>query len=321
VTKAARTPFFAHGRANEHEVPRSVGDVVDARHGRHAEHRRALEVGRRDTPAVPGGQDVVQRDEPELARVRRRARDDHAARLEQRPEALLARCARRTDRGGPRRVGDLDERVDGYGPAVHDDEGVEVDRRDVGALLREAGQAPHHRAERVAVDCGLAPERPEQPLRREVVGQAVGVGIGERDEPERDVADRLGEHAPDAEHHARPELRVAHEAGDQLARSVHHRRDEQLDVAVVRCGGREELASRAAHRLLVTEVQADEPALGLVRDRVTAQLHDDREAEVAGGGRGLVGSGCGPLVEHRDAVVRHQSLRRGFGEGRHGRRG
>ena len=48
--------------------------------------------------------------------------------------------------------------------------------------------------------------------------------------------DRFGEHAADAEHHARTELRVAHDAGDELARAAHHRRDEELDVAVVGSG-------------------------------------------------------------------------------------
>ena len=66
-------------------------------------------------------------------------------------------------------------------------------------------------AQRGAVDRGLAAERAEQLLGREVVEQLVGVELGERDEPERDVAERLGEHSADAEHHARPELRVAHE--------------------------------------------------------------------------------------------------------------
>ena len=51
-----------------------------------AEHRRALEVGRADLARVPRREDVVQRDEAELARMRRRAGDDHAARLEQRGE-------------------------------------------------------------------------------------------------------------------------------------------------------------------------------------------------------------------------------------------
>ena len=36
------------GRAHEHEVPRAVGQLVDAAHGVDAEHRHRFEVGRTD---------------------------------------------------------------------------------------------------------------------------------------------------------------------------------------------------------------------------------------------------------------------------------
>ena len=171
------------------------------------------------------------------------------------------------------------------------------------------------------VDRGLAAERPEQLLRREVGRELVGVELGARNEAERDIADRFGKDSPDAEHHARSELRIAHEPRDQLAIAAHHRRDEHLDRAVLRASRGEQFRGRVAHARGVAEVEPHEPAFGLVRDRVAAQLHDNGIAERVGGlGRG-VGRRDGALVEHRHAVLREQRLRRGFGEGRHGGRG
>ena len=66
----------------------------------------------------------------------------------------------------------------------------------------------------------------------------------ERHEPERDVGERLGEHAADAEHHARAELRVAVHAGDQLAPPRTIGGDSRRDRAVLGVGGREQLRRR-----------------------------------------------------------------------------
>jgi hypothetical protein len=52
---------------------------------------------------------------------------------------------------------------------------------------------------------------------------AVVTGAGR----ERDVADGLRKDAAHAEHDARAELRVAHDARDQLAAPAHHLGDEQ----------------------------------------------------------------------------------------------
>ena len=67
-------------RADEHEVDRPVGELGDVGHRAHAEHLLALQVGAEDPARVPAGEQVVERDEAELAGVRRRAGDQHAAR-------------------------------------------------------------------------------------------------------------------------------------------------------------------------------------------------------------------------------------------------
>ncbi len=61
-------------RAHEHEVDRPVREVGDVGHRAHAEHFLALQVGAEDPARVPAGEQVVQRDEAELAGMRRRAR-------------------------------------------------------------------------------------------------------------------------------------------------------------------------------------------------------------------------------------------------------
>ena len=78
--------------ADEHEIPWTVGQLVDAASRLDTEHRSGFEVRRRDLPAITTGEDVVQRDETELARMGRRAGDDHAARFEEGAERLVARA-------------------------------------------------------------------------------------------------------------------------------------------------------------------------------------------------------------------------------------
>ena len=117
------------------------------------------------------------------------------------------------------------------------------------------------------IDGGLAAHRSEDRLRSQLVEHLLGVGAVDGREPERDVGDRLGEHAADADHHARAELRVAVDADDELAVATNHRRDEHADLAVVRTGRREQLARGRGDLLGTPQPEAHEAALGLVRDR------------------------------------------------------
>ena len=311
----------AGGRADEHEVPRAVRKLVDSAGRFDAEHRNSFEVRRRDPARIPGREDVVERDEAELARMGRRAGDDHAARLEEGAERRVAR-ARAHLRGYRRRGGiELDQRVDRDGAAVDHDERVEIDRHDVGPVAGEAGETDERRRDRRAVDSRLAAERPEQLLRREIVEKIFGVQLRKRHEPESGVTQRLGQHSPDPQHHTRTELAIADESRDQLARAAHHGRDQQLDRAVLRTRRREELARCSVDCGRVAQPEPDEAPLRLVRDGVATQLDDHRVTQPVRGRDGSDGVGGCSLVEHRYAVMREELLRRGFGEGRHRGRG
>ena len=267
----------------------------------------------------------MQRDEPELPGMRGRAGDDDAARLEQRAEPVGVR----------RHVSAAGDGVCAVGGAssISTSASTATGRPSTTISGFTSTDATSGRASASADKPGqhLQRARPGRPparrgtapssfLRREVVDEVLRVLVGERHDPERDVAERLREHAADAEHHARPELRVAHHPGDELACSLHHRRDQELDGSVFGPGGREHLVCGGAHRVGVAQVQLHEAALGLVRDRVAVQLDDHWEADRVGGlGRGVC-IGHDALVEHGHAVVAQQLLGRGFGEGRHRRR-
>ena len=155
----------------------------------------------------------------------------------------------------------------------------------------------------------------EQALGRQLVDHLVGRDVVERRRAEHDVGDRLGEDAAEAEHHRRPELRVAQHAGDQLAVAADHRRDEQVDVAVVRRGGGQQLGGARRDGRGVGEVQPDQAPLGLVGDGVAVELGDHREPELGGGGDRVVGRRRPPFAGNRHPEPGEQLLRLGFGQG------
>ncbi len=190
-----------------------------------------------------------------------------------------------------------------------------------GRRLREPGKPDQRRYDRGAIDRGLAPERSEKLLGVEVVEQIGGVDLVQRCEAEGDVAEGFGQHSPDAEHHTRPELRIADEPGDELAVAADHRCDQKLDRAVFRTGGGQEFDRREADRFAFRQLQPHESALGLVRDRLAAELQHDRVTERVGGGHRARRVGRGSFLEHRHAVAREELLRRSFGEGGHDGRG
>ncbi len=263
----------------------------------------------------------MQGDEAELSGMGRRAHDDHATRLEQRAERFVGRAHRGFGSGCDGLALDLDERVDRDRPALDDDQGIEVDRPDVGALLGETREAAERRDDGVAIDGGLAAERTEEGLGGEIVDQLTGIEPVEWYQAERDVAERLGQHTAHAEHDTRTELRVAYEPRDQLARTVHHRCDEQTDRAVLGAGGGEQFGRRGADGGGVGETEAHESAFRLVCDRVAAELDHDGIADRRRGIDRRAGVLDRALVEHRDAVAGEEMFRRGFREGRHGGRG
>ena len=105
------------------------------------------------------------------------------------------------------------------------------------------------------------------------------------------------------------ERRVGRAAGDELALAGDHARDEQLDLAVFRACRREQLERRGANGPGVAQAQPHEAALGLVRDRTSAQLDGDRHAQIRRCGNGGIGVGAQSLVRDWNAGRREPALR------------
>ncbi len=284
-----------------------------------AEDLPALAVHGKDLPAEAEAEQVVERGEPELPGMARRARDDHAARVEERPEA----CAQRLGRGqGSRRGGrpgrtENDQRVDRHWLPVTDDQGVHVDARHVRAFEAETAECHEDRGERGDVERGLATKRlEEKAARRERVDHPSHVGRRRGRRREGDVTERLGHDAAEPDQHARSEGRVAHQAGDQLAMTAHLLGDQHLHGAILGPAEREEVGRRRPHRARVREAETDEPPLGLVRDRVAAQLRDHGEAEGFRRAPRFVSAVDDRLARHWNAVADEQRLRGVLGESR-----
>src|SRR5207344_2408582 len=82
----------AGGRADEDQVdPGPRGEVVDRGHRFDTEDRPTLAVRGVDLAGIALAEDVVQRDEAELARMARGTGNDDSAGVEQRPELLRPR--------------------------------------------------------------------------------------------------------------------------------------------------------------------------------------------------------------------------------------
>ena len=265
----------------------------------------------------------MERDETELARVRRGARHEHPTRFEQRPELLVGGPLTRDRAGTVEPCAELDQTVDGdqLTRCLHDQR-VDVDAGDVVTLGDEPSEADQQGDQLRPVDRSLAAERTEQLLGGQVVDHSRrGHGV-ERSRPEHDVGDRLGQHATDAEHHGRTELRVADHARDQFPVAGDHRCDQQRHVAIVGAGRREQVVGSLVHRRSVAETEPHEAPLGLVGDPIAVQLDDDGKAEFDGGVDGLGRIGHDTLGGDRHAEVGEQrlgvALRQRRGRGRSG---
>ncbi len=212
---------------------------------------------------------------------------------------------------------ELDEAVDGDDRTVGlDDQRVDVDARHVRSFGSQTAESDDDVDELGAVDRGLAAERAEQLLGREVVDHLRRGDRVDRGRTEHDVGDRFGEDATDAEHHRRAELRIAHHSGDQLAVAGDHRCDQDGDVAVGRrrCG--EQLGGGCLDGRPVGQTELHQPAFGLVSDRVTVQLGHDGVPEFVGrrpGRRRVVDDTFG---SDRNAVVGEQGLGVALGQRR-----
>ena len=216
--------------------------------------------------------------------MRGRAGDDHPARMEQRTEAFEDFIGRRSC-GSVSRFALLDrpdhgQRVRGDREPVADDDGIDVDAVNVGPLDSQTAQPDQAVGQGVRIDGRLATERMgEQPFRVQAVDHRRGFRGRERDDREHDVVQRFGQHAAQPEHDARPEVWVAHQAGDQFAFPRHHLGHEQADLAIVRPAMCPQFVRGAANRVRRVQPQPHEVAFGLVRDACAAQLDRDRQPQ------------------------------------------
>ena len=307
-------------RAREDEVRSARGDIGHVRMAGAAEDLSTLPVHREDLSLVAEAQQVVEGDESELAGMPGGAGDHDAAGMEERPEALEHRGVRalvRGARGARLRLGiEHHQRVDGDGQAVPHDERIDVDAAHVGTLDGEAAQADDHLGQALLVQRRLAAEGlGQQPAGAEPPQQAARFGGAHRRRGEDHVAERLGQHAAEAEHHAGTELRVLHQARDQLAVAAHQLRHQQRRLAVLGASLREQLAGGAPHGVRRVEPESHQAALALVGDCLPAELEHHREAQLGGG----VGGGLGGIDQRfastRDAVAGEKLLRRVLREG------
>ena len=142
------------------------------------------------------------------------------------------------------------------------------------STLRTSGRSAARRPrptssvhQRRLVDGGLAAEgRQQQPARAQAAQHPARLGRGDRSRREDHVAERFGEHAAQPEHHAGAELRILHQARDQLPAPAHHLAHQEAHLAVLGSRAGEQLFRRAAHRRIVREAEAHQAALRLVGD-------------------------------------------------------
>ena len=143
----------------------------------------------------------------------------------------------------------------------------------------------------------------------------MGRGSIERGRPEHHVGNGLGQYSPDAEHHTRAELRIAHHTGDEFAVAAHHRCHENRHVTVFGTSRREKFGRGGCHRGVVGETETHESAFGLVGDRVTAQLGHDRQSDLPSGDDRGIGTDDQPFGRHGHSVLGEQRFGRRLGEG------
>ena len=130
--------------------------------------------------------------------------------------------------------------------------------------------------------------------------------VRQRNQPERHVGQRLGQHPADPDHDAAAELRVRVHPCHQLPVAVDHPCDEEIALAVLRSSRGEELVRDVAHRFVAGDPEAHQCAFGLVRDPRTVELDRDREADVVGHRGGFARVGDATVRDDRDAVARDE---------------
>ena len=184
-------------------------------------------------------------------------------------------------------VASSDQRVDGDGPAVDDDQRVHVDRGRRRGGRREAGEAEQDRR----------PARRGRRRARRGTGRAASGWRGRRSARRR-RGRRAGTSrnatSPSASASTPPMPSITHgpNCGSRTSPAISSRLPRTIGatssstVAVFGAGRGQQLARAApADGIGVAQAEAHQAALGLVGDRVAAQLEHDRVADRVGRGR------------------------------------
>ena len=188
--------------------------------------------------------------------------------------------------------------------------GIHVDAHDVRTFEAEPREPHQHVDQALDVHRRLASEGADQEVAGpQALDHAARLGAREGRAREDHVTDGLGEDAAEPERDAGPELGIAHQARDELASALDLLGHEQSLEAVFGSCSSEKVLGGAAYGFTVAETEADQVALGLVRDALAAELHHHGEADLGGGsGRGL-GALHEPFFAEPQAVPGEQLLR------------
>ena len=282
-------------RTHEDEVRRALRQLRNVADRLAAEHLAAVAVQRPHLALEAEAQQVVIGDEAELAGMRRDARDQHAARMEERAQALehlvhrwrgpappeRAR-ARRAPRAHP------PPRACRRAPGAGWDSGRRSRRRAAPAPRARARPARRRwRRRRPPARRGTAPSRDGSRAGARSVRAPRPARAAPRRRPRR-RAPRSGCRRDRARRTARTAGRAR---APRSARAGP--RPAPPPAATPRpSSGRAAASSSPAaalHRRRVAEAEAHQAALRLVRDGVAAQLHDHREADALCGRHRLAG--------------------------------
>ena len=248
--------------------------------------------------------------------MRRRPGDEHALRLEQRRELLGGRGASfRSGVGIALGRPQLDEGIDRDGLAVGgDDQRVDVDAGDIVALGDHAADGHERGRKGVSVDCRLAAELAEQLRRRQVVDHLGGVVASSGAGRNTTSAIASAKMPPTPSITVGPNCGSRERPDDELTVALHHRGDEDRDVAVGRRGRGEEVRRGRLDIGGGPQVEADQAAFGLVGDRVAVELGHDGVADGVGRRDGLARAPHETLGRDRHPVGPQQFLGRALGE-------
>lgn len=126
----------------------------------------------------------------------------------------------------------LDQAIDGDGRSVAHNEGVHVDRSNVGAVDGELSEANEQSGQLFSVNGWFSAKGAEEGLTAQVFNQCKRIIAAEGSGSEGHVVDGFGKYAANAHHHARTELGVTDNASNKFADTADLLGDKYVNSAV-----------------------------------------------------------------------------------------